>query len=87
MKNQVLWLRVPQDRLKNIILMHWYEDQQDQPLFDRVDIYTRDVALQVLNVIEIRLEVARAISQEELANFILSDDWIEPVFEAPRVLH
>ena len=87
MKNQVLWLRVPQDRLKNIILMHWYEDQQDQPLFDRVDIYTRDVALQVLNVIEIRLEVARAISQEELANFILSDDWIEPVFVAPRVLH
>ena len=45
------------------------------------------MALQVLNVIEIRLEVARAISQEELANFILSDDWIEPVFDAPRVLH
>lgn len=67
--------------------MQGYEDQQDQPLFDRVDSYTHEVALDVLNIIEIRLEAVRIIPQKELSDFILSDDWMEPVVETPRVLH
>lgn len=78
----------PKEQLKDFILMQGYEIQDyDQPLIERVDTYTHEVALQVLTIIETRLEHVNTISQKELAEFILSDDWIEPVIETPRVLH
>lgn len=68
--------------------MQGYEIQNyDRPLFDRVDTYTHEVALQVLTIIETRLEHVKTISQKELTEFILSHDWIEPAVEIPRVLH
>lgn len=84
---EILGFRDPQARLRDIILMQGYEDMSDQPLLDRVDSYTREVAFEVLNIVEIRLEAVRTISQVELSDFILSDDWVESVVESPRVLH
>ena len=73
---EILGFRDPQARLKDIILMQWYENQLDHPLFECVDSYTREVALEVLNIIEIRLDAPNMISQKELAEFILSNDWM-----------
>lgn len=68
-----LGFRDPKETLKNIILMQGYEDQQDQPLFDRVDSYTREVALEVLGVLGEYIRRGYPIHNDELNDFILSD--------------
>jgi hypothetical protein len=82
-----LGFRDPKETLKNIILIQGYEDQQDQPLFDRVDSYTREVALEVLGVLEEYIRRGHPIHNDELNDFILSDGWIEWMVKSPRVLH
>jgi hypothetical protein len=68
-----LGFRDPKETLKNIILMQGYEYQQDQPLLDRVDSYTREVALEVLGVLEEYIRRGHPIHNDELNDFILSD--------------
>lgn len=78
---EILSFRDPQAQLKDIIMMQGYEDQKDQSLFDRIDSYTREVALDVLNLLELYIAHGHPIEQDELYDFILSDDLMEPVIE------
>jgi hypothetical protein len=82
-----LGFRDPKETLKDIILMQGYEYQQDQPLLDRVDNYTREVALEVLGVLEEYIRRGHPIHNDELNDFILSDGWAESTVEISRVLH
>ncbi len=72
MSDKILGFRDPYAALTHVILAQWYEYwADDQPMLDVVANLERDVALQVLEVIRVKLDNEWMLNPHELREFIL----------------
>ncbi len=84
----MMWLRDPHWFLNQYILEMGFDNQDDQPLLDKVNLLTRDQALLVFHVLDARLQNSISVNNDELKGLIL-DMSPEKILQEvqPRILH